>query len=384
MAYFDCNATASLTAAGIKTWEAFQQSHWHNPGSPCKAGARAYALLQKYREELARYLRCDQDQVLFNSGATEGNYSLLMHYYRKLSPDKWVGVSAIEHPSVYIPARELFAERCMQIPVTPEGVLDEVALKSQLNDVSFGLISVMAANNETGVVQPWQKVAELCREQGIPYHLDASQWLGKLPANELGLCDYITGCAHKFGGPKGVGFFKTTDSYAGYSGATGGAQEHGLRAGTEDLPGVAAMLTVLKEREATIEFQNNEWSKARTDFEVFVKAQLPRVQIVGEGSERLANTVLMIMPDYANTRWVLKLDQRGFQVSTGAACSSANPEASHVLLSMGYEPDEAQRAIRISADWSTARQDWAALGKALLEVWAELESESSKSAVIRI
>jgi len=235
---------------------------------------------------------------------------------------------------------------------------------------------VMAANNETGVLQPWRPVATLCRQWQIPFLCDAAQWLGKMPARGLGECDFVSGAAHKFGGPKGVGFLKCPTSGPLQPLLLGGKQEEGRRAGTENVPSVLAMMAALQVREQSLaageERPRIAW---REGVEGSLTAQLPGCVIVGAGADRLWNTVSVLVPKAdGQQRWVVKLDKFGYAVSTGSACASGREEPSHVLAAMGYAPDEAGRVLRFSSGWETTEEDWTSLLQGLLRVHAGVKT----------
>jgi len=226
---------------------------------------------------------------------------------------------------------------------------------------------VMAANNETGVHQPWREVLALCRDHGVPFFCDAAQWLGREPAAGLGGCDWVSGCAHKFGGPRGIGFLKGPARGRWAPLLVGGPQEEGRRAGTENVAGAWSFAAALTEREAALGRDEQAvrltW---RNEFVQAMQRSLPGFELVGASSPRLWNTVSALMPAAdCLQRWVVKLDKAGFAVSTGSACASGQEKPSHVLLAMGYHPDEAGRVLRFSSGWETSAEDWQALATAL-------------------
>jgi cysteine desulfurase len=243
-------------------------------------------------------------------------------------------------------------------------------LASQLKKKRPGLIALMAANNETGVIQPWTEVQALCREYEVLFFCDAAQWLGKMPATGLGSCDFVSGCAHKFGGPKGVGFLKCPARGRMNPLLRGGKQEEGRRAGTENVAGVLAMMAALTFRETALATrQDRERLGYRLSFEQWLLANLPGSLIVGQTEERLWNTVSAIMPKGdSRQRWVVKLDKAGLAVSTGSACASGREEPSHVLAAMGFSPAQAARVLRFSSGWETTREEWHKLAEALNHV----------------
>lgn len=384
MPYFDYNATTPLRVSARKRWLAAQDEDWYNPSSPYGRSARVHELLEGCRARLAQLLGCAPELLVFNSGATEGNYSLFEYLQSTLSRECRVGISAVEHPSVYAAAHALFGERCCTFKVNQSGVIDVEAFEEALDRDAFGLVSVMAANNETGVLQPWPQLASICRAKGVPFHVDAAQWLGKARMGPIGTVDFVTGCAHKFGGPKGVGFLKIGTNYTGYRAAVGGAQEHAHRAGTENYPGIAAMMAALEACLESVEAECSRLQICRNAFEEQIVQRIQGVNTIGADVGRLANTSLLIMPAHLNTRWVLQLEKRGFEVSTGSACATGKEGPSHVLTAMGLSPEEARRAVRVSGGWNTTNDDWRALAAAMIVVWERLKREERSNQVIDI
>lgn len=381
MPYFDHNATTPLAAAAREAWLRAQDEAWQNPSGLYGAGARVKVRLDAAREQLASLLGCAAERVVFTSGATEGANAVCAHLARTLPPGMLVAVNRTEHPCVLEAAKVFFGKRIVWLEVDRHGVLSAGPLEKLLASRDVGAMAVMAANNETGVLQPWRELARLCRRHRVAFFCDASQWLGKLPAAGLGEVDWMIGSAHKFGGPKGVGFMLAAEGAQDFHAQHGGGQEHGHRAGTENFPGVAAMVAALAEAETKKVLLETERLRWRDTFERTLPAALPGVRVVGAGAERLWNTVSLILPHGGNTRWVARLDRRGFQVSTGSACATAKEGPSHVLAAMGGSPEEARRVIRASAGWETAEADWPKLAQALAEVSAEV---TPTEAVIKI
>ncbi|MDX2108657.1 MAG: cysteine desulfurase family protein [Verrucomicrobiota bacterium] len=390
MYYFDYNATAPLHPLAAEAWQVAQMQHWHNPGGPYGAGMRVRQALESARAQLATFLEADTpESIIFTSGATEGNNALFSHVAHSSPADARVIVSAIEHPSVMEAARASFQDRMDILPVDPSGVVRLESLRSLVRKQTV-LVSVMAANNETGVIQPWREMHQLCRGLAVPFHTDASQWLGKLPAAGLGWCDYVTGCGHKFGGPKGVGFIKISGNTAHvdrlpFHGFRGGPQEHGYRAGTENYPAISAMLAALDSREKWMQAGGAETQSALHDvFSLKLQAAFPSAVLHGAYAAGLWNTFSLAMPLAHNTRWVALLDKAGFAVSTGAACATGKTGPSPVLIAMGVPNECAQRTIRISAGWDATASAYESLLEALLAIHATLAADPSESSVVDI
>lgn len=359
MRYFDHNATHPLSPAAREAWLDATERFIGNPSSPHRLGDRADRALNDARERLAAWLGCAAHDIVWTSGATEANNMALAHLATRAGE---LLVSAVEHPCVVESTRRHFVGRHHFLPVNRDGVVQLGAL-----DGNPAAVAVMAANNETGVLQPWREVLAWCRERGVPMLCDAAQWIGKLPAAGLGACDFVSGCAHKFGGPPGLGFLKCPADTRAL--IVGGPQEDGRRAGTENVPGVLAMIAALAERETARADES-----LRDDFLAKLRERLPDVRVLGEGAARLWNTVSVLMPEARDCRqrWVVRLDRLGFAVSTGSACASGKEQPSHVLSAMDFTPEEAGRALRFSAGWETTREDWDALLDALVQAVQEL------------
>lgn len=375
MIYFDYNSTSPVMPQAREAWLEATEHIFGNPSSAHDFGARAAAALRGARQRLAAFLGCKAEEIVWTSGATEANNTVMHHFWRTLDPGSEVWISGMEHPCVMESAQFYFGKRLRLIPVTLDGVIDLEWLTMELSDRRPGLIGVMAANNETGVIQPWREIQAICRGYGAPFFTDAVQWLGKMPARGLGDCDYVSGAAHKFGGPRGVGFLKVPSQKRMTPLLLGGKQERGLRAGTENVAMIVSMMAGLEAREKQIaENQHLPRGAWRDNFEREVLRAAPDAIIVGGKSPRLWNTVSVLMPegDQRNL-WVIRLDEAGFAVSTGSACSTGRQEPSHALAAMGYQPTQAIRAVRISAGWETTESDWQALAKALAQAYENMK-----------
>jgi len=380
--YFGRVATSPVFTAARQAWLDATEQFIGNPSSPHRIGARADAALTEAREKLAAMLACDPLDIVWTSGATESNNAVLHHFARTLAAGVEVWISAIEHSCVVEAAQHYFPRRRRLIPVTQEGIIDLDWLASELAETRPGLVAVMAANNVTGVLQPWREALAIFRQYKVPFFCDAVQWLGKMPAHGLGDCDFLSGCAHKFGGPRGIGFLKCPGQGRVHSLIFGGPQEEGRRAGTENVAGAISLVATLAAREQALAAGEAKPRSAwREDFENRVLEALPGGMIVGGGQKRLWNTVAALMPEMAvPTRWVVKLDKLGFAVSTGSACSTGKEEPSHVLCAMGLNPAEAVRVLRFSSGWETTAEEWTALAGALGKVYVAAHPMKTQTA----
>jgi cysteine desulfurase len=374
MIYFDYNATAPVMREAREAWLAVTEKIGGNPSSMHQAGTRAAIALADAREKLAAFLDCHPLDIIWTSGATEANNMVTHHFARTLDDKSEIWISAIEHPCVHDSAKHYFGKRAKLIPVTRDGVVDVDWITTEMADKRPGLVGVMAANNETGVIQPWQEILAICKAYEVPFFTDAVQFIGKMPLKGLGDCDYVSGAAHKFGGPRGVGFLKIPHRKSITPLLHGGKQEGGRRAGTENVAIIAAMMAALEVREKQISRSEHLLRKVwRENFERELLRDLPGTSIIGVNSPRLWNTVSALMPDCDRKhQWVVRLDKASFAVSTGSACTTGKEEPSHVLSAMGYKSIQALRAVRFSAGWETTEADWDALVKGVAKVHAEM------------
>lgn len=370
MAYFDWNATCPMHEAAWEALREAQEADWANPSAVYRAGTGARARLEAAREELARTFGFLPEEVVFTSGASESNNAFLREM-AFLVPEGELWISAVEHATVAIPAERWWAGRVRVIPVRRDGVLDMDWVEARLGSVRPALVSLMAANNETGVIQPWEEMARRCRERDIAFHCDAAQWRGRAPGTDFSGCSAVTLSGHKFGGPKGVGALLVKTAMGALRLLEGGAQEGGARAGTENVPAILAMVAALSVGTTGHERQG-QWRDA---FERRLLEAFPGLEVNGAAAPRLWNTCSLVLPDFPARRWILHLDRAGFQVSSGAACQASGESPSAVLRAMGLGVEKAARTVRISGGWRTSEADWRGLAAAILEVHAAMSAE---------
>jgi len=373
MLYFDHNATCPVMREAREAWlEATEKVHG-NPSSPHAFGAAAHKALTEAREKLAHFLGCQPADIIWTSGATEANNMAMHHFAQTLDAKSEVWISSIEHPCVHDSSKHYFGKRAKLIPVTHDGVVDMEWFTQEMADTRPGVVAVMCANNETGVIQPWRELHAICQTYEVPFFTDAVQWLGKMPAKGLGECDYVSGAAHKFGGPRGVGFLKIPHKHKLNSLLYGGKQERGQRAGTENVPIIVSMLAALEAREKQLTEGHHETRAVwKEKFEKLLVRQVQGATIVGANVPRLWNTTSALMPEGGQLRWVTRLDKAGFAVSTGSACTTGKEEPSHVLTAMGFKANEVAHVLRFSSGWETTAADWEALEKGIVKVYGEV------------
>jgi len=371
-AYLDWNATAPLRpqarAAMLAAFDVVG-----NPSSVHAAGRAARALIERAREQVAALVGAHARDVVFTSGGTEANMLALtpaIETKGDKAPRSRLLVSAIEHPSVRAGGR--FAQESVEeIPATSDGLVDLGHLERRLKQLSGSrpLVSVMLANNETGIVQPVKAAADIVHAAGGLLHVDAVQGPGRILCdfNTLG-ADLESISAHKFGGPKGVGaLIKRPDLHIEAL-IKGGGQERGQRAGTENVAGIAGFGAAAEAVRKELSNESNQMAAARDDLEIGIRNICPEMTIFGANLDRLPNTTLFTAPGMKAETAVIAFDLEGIAVSSGSACSSGKVAASHVLAAMGVAPELARGAIRVSLGATTTKMEV----EAFLGAWAKL------------
>lgn len=356
--YLDYNATAPLRP---QAFAAMQQILLHpsNPSSVHRFGREAKKHLEAARKLIAEAISAWPNEVLFTASGTEANVTALRGTGRP------VIAAATEHSSVLKSAQHT-------IPVDSSGIVDFTALESALKASPGALVSVMLANNETGVIQPIPELASLCHAHGALLHCDAVQALGKIPV-DLGTlnADLLSLSAHKIGGPVGAAALVVRRDLPLAPLLPGGGQELNRRAGTENLAAIAGFAAALAAASPSEMKDQQSWRDAA---EAELKAS--GAILFGAGGKRLPNTSCLAMPNVTGEVQLMDLDLRGIAVSTGSACSSGRILASHVLLAMGVERSLAGSAIRVSGGWNTTEADWLAFTSAWLALQARLAKKT--------
>jgi cysteine desulfurase len=363
--YMDHNATTPLR---LEVADAIARAFdvTGNASSVHRFGRRARRALEDAREKIADLVGAAPEDVVFTSGGTEANNLAIRGAGRAR-----VLVSAVEHVSV------LEAAAVEMIPVDDNGVVDRRALETRLvADDTPALVSVMLANNETGVIQPVANIAALARRFGALVHCDAVQAAGRIPIDmgTLGV-DLLTVSAHKIGGPPGVGALVVGERVPLKPEIRGGGQERGRRAGTENTPAIVGFGVAADCARAGIE-EFQRLAAWRDRIEDRVRRIAPAARVFGANAPRLANTSCFTMPGVASETQVMGLDLAGIAVSAGAACSSGKVQASHVLKAMGVGTEEADCAIRISLGWTSEEADV----DRFVEAWGALYARAGRDA----
>ncbi|HSP50249.1 MAG TPA: cysteine desulfurase family protein [Pseudolabrys sp.] len=372
-AYFDWNATAPLRQEARAAMVAALELTG-NASSIHAEGRAARRLVEQAREQVAGLAGAEAKNVTFTSGATESNMLALtpaIEIGGRKEPRDRLFVSAIEHPSVRNGGR-FPAEQVEELPVTGNGVVDLHALTSAIARAERPLISVMLANNETGVIQPIADIAAIVHAANGVLHVDAVQGPGRIDCRIGELeADLMSLSAHKLGGPQGAGaLIRRSDIHIADPLIRGGGQERSQRAGTENVAAIAgfgaAAAAAANQADAAL------MAEQRDRMEAGIKAALPDTVIFGESAPRLPNTTLFTVPGMKAETAIIAFDLNDIAVSSGSACSSGKVQASHVLAAMGVEPSLAQGAVRVSLGWATSERDIENLINALTKVVSSL------------
>ena len=336
-----------------------------NPSSVHASGRAARRAVEAARREVAALAGTANSEIVFVSGGSEANHLALKGAGRQR-----IIVSAIEHDLVL---RAVPDAECL--PVTADGIVDRDALASRLAaDPRPALVSIMLANNETGVIQPIAELAALAHANGALFHCDAIQAGGKLPIDRARLgADLLSLSAHKLGGPPGVGALVVAPHVTIEPLQTGGGQERGRRAGTENVPGIVGFGRACTLAAADLAAYAG-LAALRDSAERQLRALAPEAQVFGATAERLPNTLCITMPGVPSETQIMALDLAGVMVSAGAACSSGKVRPSHVLTAMGASPEEAGSAIRISLGRGTTEADIAHL----VAAWSALQARTAR------
>ena len=368
--YLDYNATAPMRPEVRRHMiDAFDVIG--NPSSVHTEGRNSRRLVDQARESIAQALGCHADSIIFTSGGTEANNTLL----QGMSFTRCV-VSAIEHDSILNTIPD-----AIYCPVTSNGIVDLEALDGLLSEIpSPALVSIMLVNNETGVIQPLDQVISLCHSYGAFVHSDATQAIGRVWVHfdRLGV-DVMTVSGHKLGGPQGIGALLIREGLPLDALMKGGNQEAHRRAGTENCAGIVGLAHAIVESIDDLEIVMPRLERWRDRLEAEVQNITKTAQIFGYDVPRVANTSCIMVPAISNHTQIMALDLSGIAVSSGAACSSGKVQTSHVLRAMGVDSRHAACTIRISFGWASREADVDGFLDAWRTLYYRVTSSQSKA-----
>jgi cysteine desulfurase len=348
--YLDNNATTQLDPAVIEEMLPFLIKCYGNPSSGYGFAATARKAISLARERLAALLGCDPTEIVFTSGGTESNNAVINSALQLEARGKHVITSAVEHSAVLRPCQDLGKVGCdvTFLSVDQHGNLDLAELEGAIRPET-ALVSIMWANNETGVLFPIEKISAMCREKGVLFHTDAVQATGKIPIRLRDMAiNFLSLSAHKFHGPKGVGALYVNWRTRFTPLIAGGGQEDGRRGGTEN---VASIVGLGKAAELALKYLAEgkcDIRSMRDRFEKSVLETASGVSVNGTGAPRLSNTSSLSFDEIESPAALLLLDRQGICCSAGSACRTGSQEASHVLRAMNPSGDDARRSLRFS------------------------------------
>ncbi|HEX6085002.1 MAG TPA: cysteine desulfurase family protein [Thermoanaerobaculia bacterium] len=350
MIYLDNNATTRVADEVLAAMTPFYRELYGNPHAIHSLGRRSHDAVEDSRAELARLLGCDASEVIFTSCGTEGNAIVLRGLVDQHPERRRVVTTSVEHPSVLTLLRALERERVIEleiVPVDTHGAIDLDRMRDAIDDRTL-LVTVMLAQNETGVLHPVARIAEMARARGALMHVDAVQAAGKIPLDQRALgADFMTISGHKFHAPKGIGALTIRKGLRLQPLWYGGGQELGMRSGTEPVPAIAGFAVAARlAREALADY--GRVRALRDRFESAITAQVPDTSVNGVTQPRLGNTASIAFHGIAADELVRALDANGVCVSAGAACHSGSVEPSGTMKAMGLPLHVAMGAVRFS------------------------------------
>ena len=351
MIYADNAATTKMSDAAVNTMTKVIRETWGNPSSLYTTGQRAKEVLEEARAEVAAAIGAEAREIVFTSGGSEADNQAIRSAAElgKKKGKTHIISTAIEHHAVLHTLKRLEAEgfTVTLLPVHENGIVEASEVEAAITDETC-LVTIMFANNEIGSIQPIREIGALCRAKGVLFHTDAVQAVGHVPVDVvLDNIDLLSASAHKFHGPKGVGFLYARKGIKLTNLIEGGAQERGRRAGTENVPGIAAMATALTEAVSHIA-ENTTRLTAVRDRLIAGLSEIPHAALNGDAKRRLPSNVNFCFEGIEGESLLLLLDDRGIAASSGSACTSGSLDPSHVLLAIGRVHDVAHGSLRLS------------------------------------
>ena len=347
MIYLDYNATTPIAPEVVRAMQPYLEGEFGNPSSDYLLGLRAKEAVAEARRRVASLLSCRPQEIVFTSGATEANNTVLKGVARHYGQGQIIA-TAIEHPAVLAPCRDLQAQgfEITIIPVDSRGLVDPDAVRRAITPKTI-LISVMHANNETGALQPLSEIGELARAAGVWFHTDAAQSVGKIPVKVAELqVDFLTLAGHKFYAPKGVGALYVRTGCAFTPLLHGASQEGGRRAGTENVPYLVALGEACRLARERLAEDGPHLKSLRDLLHARLLAGFPELVLNGPQEERLPNTLNVSFPGFSGSIILGGIPE--LAASLGAACHSGEETISPVLAAMGVTPEAARGAVRLS------------------------------------
>jgi cysteine desulfurase len=381
--YLDYNATTPLCDAARDAMEPYWSKHFGNPSSIHRAGRNARAAIDNARDKIAALLKVKANEICFTSGGTEScNLAVLGLARCGIDQGGHVICEKTEHHAVLHAVQHLEKHEGFEVTwldTLNDGVVDVDQLAKAIRPETR-LVSIMTANNESGVIQPIRDISKICRERGVLLHSDCVQAFGKIEL-DMSLVDAASFAAHKFYGPKGVGLLFLRSGLSLQPVLFGGSHENQRRPGTENVPAIAGMAAAAEFVLANRQAEQERLLKLRDELWNLISENVPDAELNGENAPRLANTLNVSLLGVDSEMLLIALDLKGVCASSGSACMVGSVSASHVLLAMGLTMERARSAVRLSLGKQTTAEEIAATGKIVRDIVDRVTKRKSAHAV---
>ena len=379
MIYADNAATTKMSPKAIETMVALMKDTYGNPSSLYEVGQKAKEVLEAAREDVAKAIGATPKEIIFTSGGSEADNQAIISAARigAKTGKKHIIASAFEHHAVLHTLKKLKEEgfEITLLDVHENGLIIPSEVEDAIRE-DTALVTIMFANNEIGTIQPIREIGEICRKHNVLFHTDAVQAIGHIPVDVVkDNIDMLSASSHKFHGPKGVGFLYVKKGIKITNLIEGGAQERGKRAGTENVPGIAAMATALNEAIEHLD-EYKPLISAKRDKLIAGIREIPHSALNGDETKRLPGNVNFCFEGIEGESLLLLLDDKGIQASSGSACTSGSLDPSHVLLAIGRVHDVAHGSLRLTINEETTDAEVDEIIKSVKEVVEYLRSFS--------
>ncbi len=379
MIYADNAATTKMSKTAIAAMLPFLDEVYGNPSSLYLAGQKAKEALEAARQKIAALIGAEPCEILFTSGGSEADNQAILSaaHFGAAKGKRHIVSDTIEHHAVLHTLKKLEKEgfEVTLLPAHENGIVRPEELEAALRDDTC-LVTIMTANNEIGTIQPIRELGEICRAHGVPFHTDAVQAVGHIPLNvKTDNIDLLSASAHKFHGPKGTGFLYARRGVRLQNLIEGGAQERGLRAGTENVGAIVAMAAALEEAIGALEENAEKLTRLR-DRLIAGISEIPHSALNGDAHKRLPGNVNFCFEGIEGESLLLLLDDKGICASSGSACTSGSLDPSHVLLAIGRVHDVAHGSLRLTLGEDATQADVDRIIAAVKDVVAHLRSFS--------
>ena len=371
MIYADNAATTKMSEAAIKTFSELIRDTYGNPSSLYEFGQKAKEVLEQARKDVAEAIGAQPNEIIFTSGGSEADNQAIISAARvgEIRGKKHIISTAFEHHAVLHTLNKLKKQgfEITLLDVHENGLVSPEEVEAAIREDTC-LVTVMYANNEIGTIQPIKEIGEVCRKHNVTFHTDAVQAVGHIKVNVVDdNIDMLSASGHKFHGPKGVGFLYVKKGVGIFNLIEGGAQEKGRRAGTENVPGIAAMATALKESVANLDQYKAKLIPVRDEI-IKGLSDIPHSALNGDAVSRVPSNVNFCFEGIEGESLLLLLDDKGIAASSGSACTSGSLDPSHVLLAIGRVHDVAHGSLRLSLGEDITEEEVQYIIKSVKEV----------------